>query len=79
MLYSKKIVSLLTAGFILVTGSLAATPDRHTIQMYEAQGYKVLTSQKVSGYSVRIKQPSSCEDNIQVKNFMQPMKMSSYD
>ncbi|KAI9261698.1 Alpha/Beta hydrolase protein [Sporodiniella umbellata] len=41
-----------------------------TIKKYEAQGYRVLSSKYIEGYTVRIKQPTSCEDSVQYSGYI---------
>lgn len=68
MLISNKLLAL-AVGF----GSLALTTAYSPVQAvmrnieYENQGYRILQSKNVNGYSIRIKNtPSSCEEGVQV-------------
>lgn len=68
MLISKKPLALLA-----VLGSLAFTHALNPLQVvmknlgYENEGYRILKSDHVDNYSVRIKNnPKSCEQGVQV-------------
>jgi cathepsin A (carboxypeptidase C) len=74
MLLSKKIASLITTGLVIV-GINAFIPMQSVLQNYETQGYRVLSNKNVEGYTVRVKQPTSCENNTQVNN--QQMKTTA--
>lgn len=67
MLFSKKILALATGlGSLVLTHAL--TPLQVTMRHveYEQLGFRILQSKNVEGYSVRIKEPKSCEEGVQV-------------
>ncbi|KAI9478049.1 MAG: Alpha/Beta hydrolase protein [Benjaminiella poitrasii] len=67
MLISKSLLLTLVTGFgTLLAGALNV--DQHTIQ--DEGGFRVLKSQNVAGYSVRIKQPKSCEEGVQYSGYI---------
>lgn len=69
MLISNKLLALV-AGFGSLALSTAYSPMQAVMRNveYENQGYRILQSKNVNGYSVRIKNsPKSCEDGVQVK------------
>lgn len=72
MLFNKKFVSIATSFFFAAT---AASVDAYQFSpqvalqnaRYESQGFRILSSEHVDNYSIRIKQPKSCEDGVQVR------------
>lgn len=68
MLFPTKLVSLVAIGSLFATVQAAS---QHVLQNYETQGYRVLSNENVDGYTVRIKQPKSCEENIQVNSTLE--------
>ncbi|KAG1047184.1 hypothetical protein G6F43_010356 [Rhizopus delemar] len=48
----------------------AISPNLSLLQRYKAQGYRILSSKNVQGYTVRIKRPDSCEDTIQYSGYI---------
>ncbi|KAI9277814.1 Alpha/Beta hydrolase protein [Sporodiniella umbellata] len=65
MLFFKNIASLIAVGSVLTTGIQALSQH-----VFESQGYRVLSSEKFKGYSVRVKQPTSCENNTQYSGYI---------
>jgi hypothetical protein len=67
MLISRKLLTV-AAGF----SALMAVQALNSLEVvmknaeYAAQGFNILSRPDVEGYSVRIKQPKSCEEGIQV-------------
>ncbi|KAG0736544.1 hypothetical protein G6F23_010887 [Rhizopus arrhizus] len=53
-----------------MVGINAFTPMQSVLQNYETQGYRVLSNKNVEGYTVRVKQPTSCENNIQYSGYI---------
>lgn len=71
LISSTKLLTLVTAGlgsFVTLTNA-AFSPMQVTLKNmeYHNQGFRTLENKNVEGYSVRIKQPKSCEDGVQVK------------
>jgi len=75
LLFNKKNISV-APRFFLVSFLLAATASVDAYQFspqvalqnarYESQGFRILSSEHVDNYSIRIKQPKSCESGVQV-------------
>ena len=68
MLISKSLFALTSSLSLLFTASAYIPAQQVPLKIaeYDTQGFSVLTSDKVEGYSVRIKQPKSCEEGVQV-------------
>lgn len=68
MLISKKILAL-AAGFGSMVLTHALTPMQVSMRHleYEQLGFRILRNNNVEGYSVRVKEPKSCEEGVQVR------------
>jgi cathepsin A (carboxypeptidase C) len=68
MLISTKLLTLVTSlgSFVLANSFIPMQVALKNME-YESQGFRILENKNVEGYSVRIKQPKSCEGGIQVK------------
>ncbi|KAI8968842.1 Alpha/Beta hydrolase protein [Mycotypha africana] len=60
------------ASSLFLSTAFALTKDQIALQhaVYKAQGYHILQNQNVEGYSVRIKQPQSCEEGVQYSGYI---------
>ncbi|KAI8876330.1 peptidase S10, serine carboxypeptidase [Backusella circina FSU 941] len=72
MLLSKKILTLATVfGSALLTSAFDAKQVSFKTELnYDTQGFHTLQNDAIEGYSVRIKQPKSCEDGIQYSGYV---------
>lgn len=67
MFLSRKLLTI-TAGL----GAFIAVQALNSLEVimknaeYASQGFNILSRSDVDGYSVRIKQPKSCEEGVQV-------------
>lgn len=68
MLISKTLLTW-AVGFGVAAVTQALTPMQVTFQneKYKQEGFQVFSSSTVEGYSLRLKQPKTCEPGIQVK------------
>ncbi|CAO3678228.1 unnamed protein product [Rhizopus stolonifer] len=64
-----KTIYFISIGLLFATVNALAL-NRTVLKKYEAQGYRVLTSKNVEGYTVRIKRPVSCEDTVQYSGYI---------
>ncbi|KAG2209772.1 hypothetical protein INT47_001920 [Mucor saturninus] len=71
MLISKKILAF-AAGLGSLVLTHALTPMQVTMRHveYEQLGFRILKSNNVEGYSVRIKEPKSCEEGVQYSGYI---------
>lgn len=53
--------------FHFVDQSNPTPASERAVPDVQDQGYRVLANERVKGYSVRIKEPKSCEQGVQVK------------
>lgn len=68
MLFSKKILAFAVGlGSLVLANAISPMQVSLKHKEYETQGYRILQNKNVQGYSVRIKQPKSCEEGVQVK------------
>jgi hypothetical protein len=67
MFFSRKLLAV-AAGFSTFMAAQALSTLEVVMKNaeYAAQGFDILTHPDVDGYSVRIKQPKSCEEGVQV-------------
>lgn len=73
MLFSKKILAFAVGlGSLVITNAISPMQVSLKHKEYETQGYRILQNKNVEGYSVRIKQPKSCEEGVQVKKEIIP-------
>lgn len=70
MLFNKKIISVAASFLLAATASVDAYQFSPQVALqnarYESQGFRILSSEHVDNYSIRIKQPKSCESGVQV-------------
>lgn len=70
MLISKKILALAVGlGSLVLTNALTPMQVSMKHLEYEQLGFRILRNKNVEGYSVRIKEPKSCEEGVQVCPF----------
>jgi cathepsin A (carboxypeptidase C) len=70
MLFNRKFIAATASLFIAATSIEASNfSPQVTLQNahYESQGFRILSKENIDNYSVRIKQPKSCETGVQVK------------
>ncbi|KAI8369176.1 Alpha/Beta hydrolase protein [Choanephora cucurbitarum] len=72
MLISKSLFALTSSLSLLFTASAYIPAQQVPLKIaeYDTQGFSVLTSDKVEGYSVRVKQPKSCEEGVQYSGYI---------
>lgn len=70
MLFNKKFITA-AASFFIAAASIEASSFSPQVALqnarYESQGFRILSKENIDNYSVRIKQPKSCETGVQVK------------
>lgn len=70
MLFNKKIISVAASFLLAATASVDSYQFSPQVALqnarYESQGFRILSSENVDNYSIRIKQPKSCESGVQV-------------
>jgi cathepsin A (carboxypeptidase C) len=72
MLLTKKFAGLLGVfGSVLIVQAFNA-PQHVFTSNVDTQGFRILQNDVIDGYSVRIKQPESCEEGVQVNLFDNP-------
>ncbi|KAI8636895.1 Alpha/Beta hydrolase protein [Parasitella parasitica] len=73
MLFTSRIIALAACFFIASNpvNSLKYSPQVALQNArYESQGFRILSSEKIDNYSVRIKQPKSCEPGVQYSGYI---------
>ncbi|GAA5815666.1 hypothetical protein MFLAVUS_009179 [Mucor flavus] len=71
MLFSKKILAFAVGlGSLVLTNAISPMQVSLKHKEYETQGYRILQNKNVEGYSVRIKQPKSCEEGVQYSGYI---------
>ncbi|KAG2214852.1 hypothetical protein INT46_000150 [Mucor plumbeus] len=73
MLFNRKFIAA-TASFFIAATSVEASNFSPQITLqnahYESQGFRILSKENIDNYSVRIKQPKSCETGVQYSGYI---------
>lgn len=78
MLISNKVLAwAIGLGSFALTHALSPMQVAMQHREQEAQGFRILQNENVQGYSVRVKQPKSCEKGVQVKKEKMKLQTNS--